>query len=391
LLYSPDHHERLSDRPWDEGWVRERIERIADDAESAVGADGLWPEHPDDHDDDSALPRTVYMGAAGIVWGLHALGRDRPDLIGGLYEGYLREPDWPGLSPGYWPGEAGILLVQELVEPGSADLDALESAIRRNAGNESNEQMWGAPGTMIVALAMHRRHGGERWLALWRESANELWSRWRPDEEVGDRFWTQLLYGQTARYVGPGHGFAGNVLALWQGRELLEPGHVAELAQRVPSVAAALAVRDDGRANWPPLVEGGLEHNNRIRTQWCHGAPGMVASLADIAAEDDELTSLLVAGGELVWRAGPLRYGQGLCHGTAGNGLALLALHARTGDQRWLERARAFGVHALEQVERERTRHGIGRYSLWTGDIGAAVMAQSCIEARPGMPTLDWV
>src|SRR4029079_11542943 len=62
-----------------------------------------------------------------------------------------------------------------------------------------------------------------------------------------------------------------------------------------------------------------------------------------------------------------------------------------TGDERWLERARAFAVHALEQVERERAEHGAGRYSLWTGDIGAAVMAQSCIDARPGMPTLDWV
>ena len=219
----------------------------------------------------------------------------------------------------------------------------------------------------------------------------ELWQRWLPDEDVGERFWTQLLYGQTARYVGPGHGFAGNVLALWQGRELLAADQVAELEQRVPAIAAGLAVRADGLANWPPLVGDGLVHNDRIRTQWCHGAPGMVASLSGIAVDDDDLTDLLVAGGELVWQAGPLRHGQGLCHGTAGNGLALLALLERTGDERWLERARAFAVHALEQVERERAEHGAGRYSLWTGDIGAAVMAQSCIDARPGMPTLDWV
>ena len=35
--------------------------------------------------------------------------------------------------------------------------------------------------------------------------------------------------------------------------------------------------------------------------------------------------------------AGPLRKGAGLCHGTAGNGCAFLALHARTGDERWLD------------------------------------------------------
>ena len=390
MLYSPDRHEPLTERPWDEGWVRDRIERIADDAEAAVGADGIWAEHPDDHDDERALPRTLYMGGAGMVWGLYALGRTRPDLIGGLHEAYLREPDWPGVSAGYWPGEAGILLVQELVAPGSADLDALESAVRRNAGHDSNEQMWGAPGTMLVSLAMHRRSGEPRWAEAWRESAQELWRRWQPDQDVGGPFWTQMLYGHEARYVGPGHGFAGNVLSLWAGRELLDPAQAAELQTRAVAVATALAVREDGFAQWPPTV-GRLVHNDRIRTQWCHGAPGMVTSLAPVAAGDAEFTELLAEAGDLVWRAGPLRGGHVLCHGTAGNGLAFLALLERTGQQRWLERARAFAVHALEQVERERAEHGVGRYSLWTGDIGAAVMAQSCIEGRPGMPTLDWV
>ena len=78
-----------------------------------------------------------------------------------------------------------------------------------------------------------------------------------------------------------------------------------------------------------------------IRTQWCHGAPGMVATLTGIAPHDDAFTRLLVAGGELTWEAGPLRKGPTLCHGTAGNGLAFLALFERTGDERWLERARA--------------------------------------------------
>jgi hypothetical protein len=56
----------------------------------------------------------------------------------------------------------------------------------------------------------------------------------------------------------------------------------------------------------------------------------------------------------------------------------------------WVERARRFAVHSLEQVERERSEHGMGRYSLWTGDIGAALVARSCIERRAGMPSLDW-
>jgi len=117
----------------------------------------------------------------------------------------------------------------------------------------------------------------------------------------------------------------------------------------------------------------------------------MVTSLAGIAPDDDAFTELLVEGGELTWRAGPLAKGAGLCHGTAGNGLAFLSLLERTGDERWLARARAFAVHALMQVEAGWEQYGAGRHSLWTGDAGVALMAESCIEPRPGMPSLDWL
>jgi hypothetical protein len=389
MLFSPDYHEPLTESDWNEVWVRRRIDEIAADAESAVTGSGLWPLHPDD-DEGGRMLKGVYMGAAGMIWGLHALGLDRPDLIRGLYESYVGEPDWPGLVPGYWGGEAGILLVSQLLDPRATGADQLEAAIRSNAGNESNELMWGAPGTMLVALAMHRRSGDQRWADAWLESAEQLWSRWLPADEPGCYLWTQLLYGDTARYVGPGHGFAGNAWALWLGRHLLDASRVAELERRVVATTTTLAVREGGLANWPPTV-GPLAHRGRIRTQWCHGAPGMVTSLASIAATDDAFTALLVEAGELTWRAGPLAFGQGLCHGTAGNGLAFMALYERTGEADWLERARRFAVHALEQVAREREAHGTGRYSLWTGDIGAALMARSCIECRAGMPSLDWV
>lgn len=389
MLLSSEYHETVTRREWDEGWVRGRIDQIVAEADDAVGGDGLWPEHPDDHEDDWGLPRSVYMGAAGMVWGMYAAGRSRPDLIRGLHESYLAAPDWPGRSDGYWAGEAGILLVAHTLDPGGADLDRLESVIRANAGNESNELMWGAPGTMLVALEMYRRTGASRWVDAWRTSADELWQRWMPDDEVGGYMWTQLLYGSVDRYVGPGHGFAGNVQSLFAGRELLQEGRVHELTDRAVATATALAFREDGLANWAPTV-GPLAHRDRIRVQWCHGAPGMVTGLAGLAREDAAFTDLLVAGGELIWKAGPLATGHGLCHGTAGNALALLALYDRTGDDVWAERARRFAVHALEQVERERQEHGMGRYSLWTGDIGAALAATSCIELRAGMPSLDW-
>lgn len=114
----------------------------------------------------------------------------------------------------------------------------------------------------------------------------------------------------------------------------------------------------------------------------------MVASLAALPHED-QLDSLLSAGGELTWMAGPLRKAANLCHGTSGNGFALLKLLTSTGDEIWLPRARRFALHAGVQVATARRRHGRDRYSLWTGDLGDAVYLHHASSARPKCRPLD--
>jgi hypothetical protein len=161
------------------------------------------------------------------------------------------------------------------------------------------------------------------------------------------------------------------------------------LAGEVTAALAATAVREDGRANWPPSVDEPLRKpDGTISTQWCHGAPGIVTSTADLP-RDPELDALLLQGGELTWAAGPLRKGASLCHGTAGNGFAFLKLFASTGDELWLDRARRFAMHAAGQVAATRRAYGRGRYSLWTGDLGTALYLRQCIGGSSDMPTLD--
>jgi hypothetical protein len=46
-------------------------------------------------------------------------------------------------------------------------------------------------------------------------------------------------------------------------------------------------------------------------------------------------------------------------------------------------------MHAIAQVERDRADYGRGRYSLWTGDVGAALYLRSCLDADAPFPTLD--
>jgi hypothetical protein len=63
-----------------------------------------------------------------------------------------------------------------------------------------------------------------------------------------------------------------------------------------------------------------------------------------------------------------------------------LKAFARTGDELWLERARRFAMHALEQVERMPRR-----YSLFTGGIGVALYTADCIDAHTQYPITDYV
>jgi lantibiotic modifying enzyme len=239
--------------------------------------------------------------------------------------------------------------------------------------DEIDELMWGTAGTLLIAADLLERTGEPRWRDACRESAEALLAR-----RDGEGLWTQRRFKDT-RNLGPVHGAVGNVHAL---RLVLDGDEKRRLEAETSAMLARFALREDGLANWPPEAGGQLEHHRtgEIKAQWCHGAPGIVTTAAPYLDEE-----LLLAGAELTWRAGAHRErkGAGICHGTAGNGYALLATFARTGDELWLERARRFAVHALAQAQREPPV-----YSLWLGGIGAAVFASDCLEAEFRYPLL---
>ena len=366
MLFTPAAHEPLVDEPWSADEVRTAIASIVAGAESAF--DDGWSMHPRDveKDDDPATRfRTVFLGGAGVVAALHDLSRRglvelRRDYVPYLEQSLDAPPDFPAddAERSLWTGETGIRFVLQRLAPSPGNLERLSELIAANEQDERRELMFGSPGTILAG----RELGLDVTASI----------RWLQGQRDADGLWTQHLFGRSSRCLGPAHGFAGCVLAL------------GDDAADVSETLRPFAVEEDRLVNWLPyagMTQLDAHRDGQIRTQWCHGAPGIVATLAPFL--DDELA---VAGGELTWRAGPLRKGANLCHGTAGNGYAFLALLESTGDERWLTRARAFALHAARQVELSRSEYGRGRYTLWTGDLGTALYLADCVDGGGQMP-----
>jgi hypothetical protein len=395
MLYRPEAFEPLTDAPWNAERVRRAIREIVADTDAALrGPKLLWPAEAWDGWHGTSPMKNLYVGTAGVLWALDELRRrghaettlDLGDLASRNVELFRARPDFmKGMKLperkecALLTGEAGILLVAFRLAPSDELADDLLARVRANVDNEADEVMWGAPGTLIAARLMLDWTGDERWRDAGAETAEALWSR-----RDADGLWVQRLYGKELRGLTPPHGLVGNVQTL---RPVLDGRRRRELERDTAAVLARTAVVEDGLANWPPRPRPELQGpDGQIRVQWCAGGPGIVIAAA--AYFDEEL---LLAGAELPWRSGPpnLDKGPGICHGTAGNGYAFLKTFGRTGDERWLERARKFAVHALEQVERLRKQRDGGRYSLWTGDLGVAIYAADCVDARSAYPLFD--
>jgi hypothetical protein len=399
MLFDTGRHEPLRDSAWNAQKAKATIAAIVEDVEAEAGPQARsWPGHPLDDVAHDPPQKTLYLGASGILWALWYLEREgavtlstKPaDLIEGVYREYLLDPDTRQVVPSYFLGEVGILLVVWRLTGSREAAARLHDAIFENIPNPANEALWAAPGTMIGALHMLGWTNEPRWEALFAANVEQLWRTWRPSEHAPCHLWTQDLYGEIVQLLGAGHGFAGNAFPLLRGAKLLAPDRRAALYARCIETLRATAIVEGDGANWPPGVGNPRHGRGKVLVQWCHGAPGIVTSFASfppgLSAEMDEL---LVKAGHTTWEAGALEKGFGLCHGTAGNGYAFLALHQRTGDPMWLERARAFAMHAIGQYEAMRNAYGQGRYSLWTGDPGLAVYLWHCVKGAGSMPSLD--
>lgn len=393
-MYEPSRHVPLTRRPWDPAAARAAVGEIIDDAVAAFDAARFWPAHPLDEGMREGST-TLYAGAAGTIWALDylhraGLARAIPDfrpILARLLEENRREYGAFGWYPAHASllmGEVGVLLLAMRIAPSAATAAQLERRALDNIELPALELMWGMPGTMLAALFMARMNGEAPWRAVFRRQAERMLGELQ--EGAGGTLWIGELYGSRGAYLGPVHGFAGQMLPLLRGWDWLGAAERERVASAIARTLCATAWESDNAANWHALAD---ERSAPYLVQHCHGAPGMITSFADSPFPSAALDRLLPRAGELVWRAGPLRKGSNLCHGTAGNGYALLKLYSRTGEPVWLERARAFVMSAIAQCRDARRSYRQGRYSLWTGDLGLAVYLYDCLRAKACFPTID--
>jgi Lanthionine synthetase C-like protein len=400
MLYDSARHELLQHLEWDDRAAVRMIERIARDTEQRFSPESHWPMHHLDADGGRREPVfNLYFGASGVVWALHYLNaagavelrhsyREYVETLPSLNRAWLKSHGSADLAS-LLMGDTGVMLLSYWLTPDNNKAARLEELIAGNLDHPARELMWGAPGTLLAALFLHQRTGEAHWAELYAVTARKLWSQLLWSTEHRCSYWSQDLYGHRFTFLDAVHGFVGTAAPIIKGRHLLKPNEWDAWEQCIVDTIRKTAQREGSQANWRPCLypPSGSTHPQKLLMQFCHGAPGFGICLADLPTKG--LDDLLLAGGEATWEAGPLKKGSNLCHGTAGNGYAFLKLYERTGDERWLARARAFSMHGIVQTQAHAQQYGQIRYSLWTGDLGFAIYLWDCIHGVGAFPTLE--
>ena len=181
-------------------------------------------------------------------------------------------------------------------------------------------------------------------------------------------------------YLGAAHGWAGLLYAAMRWSEVSGAPLPSGVEARLEQLAACAEPAGEGvRWRW-----GVRSHRNQMVADymagWCNGSAGFVFTWTLAHQLLGEARYLELAE-KAAWNAWELREGLGnLCCGLVGQAYALLNVYRKTGEAKWLERARELGERAalswrdtgpLSAYDESAMR----RESLYKGELGVAVLA----------------
>lgn len=138
-------------------------------------------------------------------------------------------------------------------------------------------------------------------------------------------------------YLGAAHGLSGILYMLMQTQDYISPHYFEKLVRPTVDYMITLSFAS---GNFP----SSLGNTSDKLVHWCHGAPGFIHTLllAHKVFGGEKYLMAAVDCAEVIWKRGILKKGYGICHGTAGNGYAFLAIYQVTKDRKYLYRAQKF-------------------------------------------------
>lgn len=403
VAYLPERHKSLHDENlvWNEEAARVAIRNILTHSITKYLDLGYWPAHPlDDEKSEKKSFDDIYMGDSGNIWGLKQLS-EKYDLsfdasssikksLDKMIAGYNEEST---TRSSYLFGELGTRLAKFKISEDNIDYLEIKKIINEEkVENSYNELCLGTPGMLLAALDLYQFSGNDEDAQLCHEIKDIVVQNFVETEKYPHKHWTQTFkkHDLETKFFGFIHGFVGNVYALYKFSQVFPEGILIEQYKKELEKQLELRkVEKDDLLNWSPWMD---EHRKYCLLHLCHGAPGVLLGALKIFEDknvNDRTLELLERGAGLIWEAGTLNKGANICHGTGGNGMALLRMYEFTGDEKWLERARKMAMKCIEQVQDHFQEYGDYRYSLWTGDIGTAYFLDACINKVSMLPFME--
>jgi hypothetical protein len=174
-MIDPSRHVPLRSIPWSTSEASAAIEEIVADAAAHFDAERFWPSHPREDGAPDGMAN-LWIGAAGMIWGLDYLARSgatrtrldfRPVLPrlleAGTAEFATRQYSAHGA---FLLGDLGTALVAMRTAPSADVADLVHERCERNSALPIRELMWGLPGSMLACVHMHAMTSEPRWQRL---------------------------------------------------------------------------------------------------------------------------------------------------------------------------------------------------------------------------------
>ena len=267
MLYSPEAHEQLVDEAWNAERARAAITAIVADTERAF--DDGWSTHARTCWSPTTRPRASGRSTSAAPASSRPCTA-RPARLRRARAGLCPLPRTVARCPAdfpeedsersLWNGETGVRLVLQRPRALPGEPRAAGGAHRREPAGRAVRADVGQPG--------HDPRGPRARLDV---RASIEWLQAQRDAEASD--------AAAPRKAQPLHRSGARVRRL-RAR--------ARRRRRRHGDAEPFAVEEDGLVNWRTYAGMRLDGNRDglIRTQWCHGAPGIVATLAPFLDEE---------------------------------------------------------------------------------------------------------